>query len=1194
MTDRERCTNRLRANSQHALRFSRRAAICFAVLAALVLSIAKVQAQNQAASATLSGTVSDASGAVVPEAFVTLMSSTQGFQRALKSDAQGGFAFTLLPPGQYSLKVEKANLSTYTHTNISLEVGQTLDVPITLSLASVSENITVTTAVPVLNTSDSNVSTEINQRDVVDLPLNQRNVVGLVFLNSAVTNRALTQWTGGTSSNQPNADQDITFLNFGGSRFGDTEFLLDGHWDIDAQWGGIMYAPGVDETQEFRLQSNSFSAQFGFSSGNVVNLVTKSGSNTLHGDAFEFLRNNDLDANNYFANRSGIPRQHFERNQFGFTLGGPLVIPHIYSGHDKTFFFGDYEGLRSASPVTTTLTVPTAANRTGDFSSLLGAQEGTDALGRPIYSGAIYDPYTTRTITAGQVDPTTGLTASSSGTIRDQYPGNMIAQGSWDQLASTLLQYWPKPTNTDPFNNYVISASSPQQQDAYTIRIDHNINDKSRIFGRWSNKDEFKTGNVALYGNDPGGPGVKNGDNRWDAALGYSQILSKSLVMSLNLGWNRWIETNVAQGNPFDVTKLGWPSALNIGGGVFPSISVSGFAGLGSGSPQVAPREDRTVSADFTDTFGKQLYTFGFNLYDQYYNNLSPGNANLNFGPTLTDGPDPFTPANNTGYGLASYLAGAGSGNFNETGSQTANKKYLAWYFQDDWKLSEKLTVNLGLRYEFQTSPTDRFDKLSWFDMKATNPISADAGINAPGELVYTGGSKGRNVIEPNYINFAPRAGFAYHPIERLVVRGAYGIFYPAAMSLAVDANLNGFSQSTPWTSTASNGVNIVAPASSAFQGGLLPFQGNSLGALTNVGLDVNAVQHQWRSPYVQDWTLGLQFAVTNNDMVEAQYIGNHGIKLPVSGSININQIPDADLSLGVSALTNLVPNPFYGLITASSCNLNQQTIEYGQLLRPFPEFCNVNSQQVPIGFDTYNALMLTYTHRFSHGLQVLASYTRSKWLDDTTGNAAWSWGASNSQFRDNNNIALDKSVDASDVPNSMVLSMIYELPVGRGRAVGSTMNKATNAVVGGWQVSGIGTFRSGLPLDITSNQNLTYSFGGNQNPDVVGNPRLSSPTVTKWFDTTAFAYAAPLTFGTSSRNLSYLRGPRQNDVDLSLQKFFEFKEPFRLQFRAEAFNAFNHPQFVNPDTGLGDQSFGSIGGTFQPRELQLALKLLW
>jgi Carboxypeptidase regulatory-like domain/TonB dependent receptor len=1165
------------------------------ILMAVFLPVQRALGQNQAASGTIQGMVTDASGAVVPDASVTVTSTEQGFNRQASTNQQGEYVFTLLPAGHYSLKVEKQGLSTYTHTDFGLEVGQTVDVPVSLTMASVNQQVQVTGAVPQLDTSDANVSTEISEKAIRELPLNQRNVFGLVFLNSAVTNTALTQWTGGTSSNQPNADQDISFLNFGGSRFGDTEFLLDGHWDIDGQWGGIIYVPGVDETQEFRLQSNSFSAQYGFSSGNVVNVITKSGTNDYHGDVFEFLRNDDLDANNFFANGAGIPRKHFERNQFGATFGGPVYIPHLYHGHNKTFFFVDYEGLRASSPVTATQTVPTAAERAGDFSSLLGAQIGTDALGRPILAGAVYNPYSTRAITAGQIDSETGLRATSTGYIRDPYPGNMIPQGQWDKLATKLLTYWPSPTNSASFNNFVESASSPQKQDAFTVRIDQNIDDKSRLFVRFSKKNEFKTGDVALYGAaDPGGPGVLNGDNRWDFGLGYTRTLSDTLVMSANLGWNRWIETNVAQGNPFDVSALGWPGSLNVGGGVFPSVNVSGYAGLGSGAPQVAPREARTVSLDFNKVHGKHLFTFGFDLYDQYYNNLSPGNATLNFGSTLTAGPDPFNPTANTGFALASFLVGAGSGNFNQTGSQTSNKKYYAWYFQDDWKLTPKLTLNLGLRYEFQTSPTDRFNTLSWFDPTATNPISAQSGAPAPGELVFTGGSNGRDVIEPNYVNFAPRIGIAYHPWSKLVVRAAYGIFYPAQISLAVDGNLNGFSQSTPWVSTASNGVNIIEPATDAFQTGLLPLQGNSLGGLTNVGQNVNAIQHNWRSPYVQDWTIGIQYALTNSDTVEAQYVGNHGIRLPVSGGININQIPDSNLALGVAALTAPVANPYYPLITSSSCGLDQPTVEYGQLLRPFPEFCNVNSQQVPIGSDTYNALMLTWNHRFSHGLQLLASYTRSKWLDDTTGNAAWSWGASNNQFRDNNNIALDKSVDASDTPNSFVVSLVYELPVGRGRAVGAGMNRVLDTFVGGWQVAGIGTFRSGVPLDITSNQNTTYSFGGNQNPNIIANPVLAHPTVNEWFNTAAFTYASPLTFGDSPRNNAQLRGPGTNNWDLSVQKYFTLSERFKLQFRSEFFNAFNHPRFVNPDTGLGDPAFGTIQGSFAPRDVQLALKLYW
>ena len=366
------------------------AAACFALLPIALLP-ASANGQSQASSAMISGLITDKTGAVIPGAMVTLTSEGLGFQRQVKTSDAGLYTFSLLPPGNYTLTVQKAGLSTYTQKGITPQVGQVLDNPVQLSMANVAEVVTVTGEPAQLSTQDANVSTYVNNRDIVELPLNQRNLVSLTFLNAAVTNQALTQWQGGTSANQPNADQDLSFLNFAGSRFGDTEYLLDGHWDTDPQWGGIIYTPGVEETQEFRLQSNSFSAQYGFSSGNVINMVTKSGTDELHGDAYDFIRNNVADARNYF---DVGPEPTFHRNQFGGTLGGPIVLPHLYSGHKRTFFFGSYEGLRAASPVTSIVTVPTKPERGGDFSALLGSAipSVTDYLGRQVYAGAIMIP----------------------------------------------------------------------------------------------------------------------------------------------------------------------------------------------------------------------------------------------------------------------------------------------------------------------------------------------------------------------------------------------------------------------------------------------------------------------------------------------------------------------------------------------------------------------------------------------------------------------------------------------------------------------------------------------------------------------------------------------------------------------------------------------------------------------------------
>jgi hypothetical protein len=457
--------------------------------------------------------------------------------------------------------------------------------------------------------------------------------------------------------------------------------------------------------------------------------------------------------------------------------------------------------------------------------------------------------------------------------------------------------------------------------------------------------------------------------------------------------------------------------------------------------------------------------------------------------------------------------------------------------------------------------------------------------------------------------------GFSYHATDKLVVRGAYGVFFPQRASLAFDSNLNGYSQSTNWvdknSSISGNPYSITTPASQAFSGGLLPIVGNAKGGLTNVGADINVMQHNWRSPYVQDYSLGLQYALTNNDVLEATYIGNRGIHLPVSGGINLNQVPDKYIAQAAQAVASgqsnpdfqYVLNPYWSETTRNNnggCGLQGQYVWQVQLYRPFPEYCNVNSQQAPEGFDTYNSVMLTWTHRFSHGFQVLASYNRSKWIDDVTGNSAWSWGASNQEFRDNTNIAMDKSVDASDVPNSLVVSYVYQVPFGRGKALGAHVNKAVDAVAGGWQVSGITTFRNGVPLSLTENNNNSYSWGGGQTPNQVHKPLNVSKT---WnaahtgivnFDTTAFVQAPNFTWGNTERNLSYLRGPGTDNTDFSLQKYFTFSDKLKLQVRGEAFDVFNHPRFTNPDTGLGDTNFGLISGAFQPRQVQAAVKILW
>ena len=1136
----------------------------FAALPLLYLSIdCNMQAQTQTFSAGLTGVVSDSAGSAVPKANVNITSVDRGLKRTYQTSDDGRYTFTLLPPGKYALTVESPGMQTYSRAGIELAVGQSASLDVTLNVGNISQTVEVTDQAPLLNTSDANISSNVNQRAAVELPLNWRNVYGLVFLNSSVNNGQHTQWQAG-GAYQGNADQDVAFFNFGGGRFGNTAFLLDGHWDVGPDWGGVAYVPGVDELQEMKLQTNTFSAQYGWSMGNVVNAITKSGTNEFHGDVFEFLRNSALDANNYFNNAAGIARPQFHRNQFGITAGGPLFIPHLYSHKDKTYLFGIYEGLRQQTPVTLVTTVPAATLRGGDFSGV----------------GQIYNPFTTR--------------PAGGGFVRDPFPGNHIPAALIDPVAAKIVNFWPSPTGVGLINNYTATGPSPTASDQYTIRADQNISDATRLFVRWSQKREFKQEVAPLFGSaNRGGPGSRNPNNRWDGAFNFNHVFSPTFVLSLNFGWNRWVEGGIRQGSPFDVTTLGLPAFLNASPGVFPGISVDGVNGLGSGGNGSNPRENRTYSIDFTKVRGAHAMNFGFTVVDMQQNSINQPSATFNFPVSMTAGPDPTAPAAGTGYGFASFLLGtANSGNFSQSASPALKKRYYGWYMQDDWRVNRRLTLNIGLRYDFQLPFTDRFDRLTWFDFAGINPISAAAGIQVPGHLVYAGGGNRRGAYEPQFTNAAPRFGLSYKISDKLVLRSGFGISYSTAMTLSPGGGIMpGFSTTTPFTGT-TDGITPVSTLSNPFPHGLVPATGKADGELTNVGRDVNAIENYRPTPYAEQWTIGLQYALGRNDSLEVQYVGNHGVKLPISGGLERNQIPDSALALG-NGLLNEVKNPFYGLISSSGCGLDQPNVTRGQLLRPYPEYCSVQSQQVPGGFSTYHALQLNYNHHWSNGLQLLASFTASKFIDNTSGSEAWS-SLPGPQFRDNNNLAAEKSLDSDDIPKSLVINYVYELPLGKGKRFGGNMNKPLNAVIGGWQVSGISTFKDGFPLAIYGVNNNTGSFGGNQRPNIVGNPAVSNPTINAWFNTAAFALPAPYTFGNTPRTMPHLRSPGTNTWDIAIQKWWELPEKVRVQLRAEMFNAFNHTRFTAPNTAFGNPQFGIISSAFAPRDVQAGLKVYW
>jgi hypothetical protein len=1033
------------------------------------------------------------------------------------------------------------------------------------------------------------------------MPLNFRSSLALVFLDSS--NRWLDQ--GALGGSVDTADQDQSLMATGGQFFGANGFLLDGSWNGMMAYNGAMYVPSIDTVQEFKMQTYSFTAQYPMTQGNTVSVVTKGGTDQFHGDVYEFLRNYDLDANYFFNKLAGQARPATRMNQFGATAGGPLYIPGLYRQRHKTFFFAGYEGLRLGAVSSLQTTMPTTAIKSGDLSSFLGSTSvGTDAMGNPIYPGQIYNPFSTRQI---------GTSPSGSPIYyRDPVPNNNIASvpGLMDAVATKMVSFFPSPTSSSSTNNFFADQSVPTTSNEMNIRIDQNLTDDSRFYARYSRKWEAKVQSAPLYGaSDPAGPGQTNPNNRYSVASGYSRVISPTLTSSFNLGFNRWVEGNVGQGFGFQSSTLGLPGALNTISPFFPAVNISGFGGLGGATTEATALDEGSFSADFVKSHGSNTVSFGYmGILSEV---LGGGLVHATFGYTsaFTDGPNPQSPTAGTGNAFASFLMGAtASGDAGVTQLPALSKIYHGVYFQDDWKATKGLTLNLGLRYDIQLAPTEKHNWQAYFEPNQTNPISSFAsGGPYYGQLVYnTPGN--RYYYQNSYTNFSPRVGFSYLATRKLLVRGGFALFFPDQW--AGDPAEPGYTQVSTLVSSLNGGLNPSSTLSNPFPQGILPAVGNTEGGLTDVGQNLSTSVFKRPSSYFEQWMFGIQYSLSPRDMIEASYVGNHALKFVISG-LNLNQLPPQDLALGSGALTAATANPFHGLgpVTGSGCGLANPTVPAYQLMLPMPEFCDsVTNAKADVAFSHYDALDVKYQHRLSSDLTILGTYTHAKMLDDTIGGSTFELFYPE-VVRNNYNLAAEKSVDYADTPNAAVVSYIYSLPVGTGKTLGSTWGKPMNTAFGGWQVAGITSFRQGTPIGINGNLNAASVYGGGQHAMVVGNPNVAgtiaanpncnAPTsirnVHAWFNPCAFMPAAPGTFGNAPRYFSNMRTPNFNGTDLTLSKWFNVKETVRAQFRAEFFNAFNHVNLGPPtNVTVGTASAGSIAYADIARQIQFALKVYW
>ena len=967
------------------------------------------------------------------------------------------------------------------------------------------------------------------------------------------------------------------------------ETLIDGVPANTALYNAPAYVPVVDAVQEFKVQTNSFSAEFGRTGGGIVNIVTKAGGNQFHGAAYDFFRNTNLNANNWFNNATGTSRPGEHTNQFGVAAGGPVWIPKVYNGRDKTFWFSNYEGLQDRHALTQVFTVPTPAQLQGDFSQTFNSAHQLIQ---------IYDPASTRP------NPN-----SPGQYLRDPYPGNIIPAGAINPVARKVAALYPAPNAIgNPVtgaNNYFGSADVPNTQNQFTTRIDHTLNDKNRLFGRFSYSNDSR-GAYDFFHNgagwvNPGGGGVPLIYNARNAALGYTNTISSTLLFEFRYGFVRQYVFKVPAGYGVDLTSLGLPASLarQLPVDALPSFQPSGFRALAPESSDLIRRGDNTHTwqGGLTKVLAKHTIKAGVDYRFIPIGELQPNSPQpqFNFSAAFTQA-NPLSASSTSGNSIASFLLGyPSSGSVDSTPAISISYRYLGAYVQDDYRVNTKLTLNLGVRYELETARNERYNRLSWFDPSVPNPIGSAVGLpNLTGVLEFAGldGNSTRQK-QTNVNNWGPRFGFAYSPAATTVIRGGYGLFYLPATGDDQGTNLgaSGFFATTTFVSSLNGGINPADNLSNPFPNGILQPPGGSAGKLSQLGQDLVSVYHKDRSAYAQEWNLDVQKQIPGSILIDLAYAGNKGTALPVD--IQANELPDRYLSMG-SALLQQVSNPFFGVVTSGP--LSSKTVAAGQLLRPFPQFNGVNIRGVREGNSIYHALQLKAERRFSKGFSILAAYTFSKAITDA--GSRLSINFANPGIQDSNNLRGERALANFDVPQRFVLSYNYELPFGPGKPLLSGVGPVIGNIIGGWQVNGITTLQRGVPLGLGTSINQTNSLGGGSRPNNNGTSAALSGSVekrlTQYFNTSVFSQPAAFTFGNVSRTLPDVRAPGTINFDFSLIKNTRLKEGLNLQFRTEFFNGLNNVNFGGPGTTFGTSTFGVISSASDARVIQLGLKLLF
>ena len=1098
--------------------------MCLAAIA--FVAAASSPARAQVAAGEITGLVKDQAGAAVPGATVTVTDVATNRQRLVVTSVDGVYTAASLLPGEYRIAVELSGFKQVRREGIRLATGEKARIDVTLAVGDVSEQLTVVADAPIVRGETASLGTVVEHEQVVQLPLNGRTFITLASLAPGV---AL----------PPNSQ--LPRINGGRPRT--NEYLFDGISVLQPEPGQVAYFPVVDAIQEFKVESNSPPAEFGRFNGGVVNLTTKAGANVVHGVAFEFLRNEALNARNVFQSTAPL-KPDYRRSQFGGTIGGPIVKDH-------TFFFADYQGQRQSIARTVTSTVPTVLQRQGIFTEAIAGRV-------PV----IYDPATT------------------AGATRSPFPGNNIPSNRIDPVALSLLQRYPLPTSAGTANNFSRTFNEVDNQDQWDARIDHKFaSNRDQAFGRLSYfRDRFLPVTPL-----PDGSGITSGTlgpqdtTAWAFASNYQHVFSSNVLNELRAGDTRRIvgrtaaqlatSAGAALGIPGIPSNAWFPDTL-------PTFLISGYQQLGS-PPNTASNFDTGVTevADsLTWVKGRHTLKAGLDWRWERLNVIQPPSPTGSF--TFNQIGSDLPGVANTGTPLASFLLGQVQ-NFSidsQTSEIQERAHFQEYFVQDDWKVSDRLTVNAGVRYTLNFPSTEINGQTAVFNLQTQ-------------QLEYPGTSPVRPLKKDN---FGPRLGAVYRLTDKTIVSAGYGVVWIEMAGITTPFTTPTF----PFLQTVSErALDTINPAFVLQNGPTVAPIAPTMTA--GIGQGVFSVDRNLGSGYVQQWNASIQRELTANTTFEAAYVGSNITHVGVPDT-NLNQLSVDQLALG-SALLHRVPNPYFGIIPRSS-SLGDPTIPAGQLMKPYPQYTNVSLYRNNVGTTRYVGLELGLRQRLARGLLYSVAYTRSKLVDDASSvfDASILTGPiANYPVADSFNRALERDYSTGDIPHVFVSSVVWDVPFGAGRR--SQLHGVAGALANDWTVTTMATIQSGVPIAVTQVTNFNAFAGfGVQRPNLVGDPTLPADqrTPDRWFNTGAFAIAPQFTIGSASRNP--VRGPSYRDVDLAVLRRVPLGRGRAIEARAEIFNLLNTTNLGAPNAVAGAANFGTITTALDPRVVQLAVKFLF